>query len=168
MNTFGDGRTKVDIMMPLRELMRNFFDELKSVTSGYASIAYDFAEMRDADVTRLDIILGGEVIPAFTRVVARRRAEEEAEEAVEKLHEIMPRQQIEMKIQGFALGRIIASKTIKAFRKDVLTKGSKSVGAGDRTRKMKLLEKQKEGKKRMAQSAKVHIPHEVFLKMMKK
>ena len=168
MNTFGDGRTKVDLLMPLRELMRNFFDELKSVTSGYASIAYDFAEMRDADVTRLDILLGGEPILAFTRIIARRRALEEAEESVEKLHEIMPRQQFETKIQGYALGRIIASKTIKAYRKDVLTKGSKSVGAGDRTRKMKLLEKQKEGKKRMQQSGKIHIPHEVFLRMMRK
>lgn len=168
MNTFGDGRTKVDLLMPLRELMRNFFDELKSVTSGYASIAYDFAEMRDADVTRLDILLGGDSVPAFTRVISRRRALEEAEESVEKLHEIMPRQQFETKVQGYALGRIIASKTIKAYRKDVLTKSSKSVGAGDRTRKMKLLEKQKEGKKRMQQTGKVHIPHEVFLKMMRK
>ncbi len=168
MNTFGDGRTKVDLLMPLRELMRNFFDELKSATSGYASIAYDFAEMRDADVTRLDILLADEIVPAFTRVVARRRAVEEAEDAVEKLHEIMPRQMFEMKIQGYALGRIIASKTIKAFRKDVLTKGSKSVGAGDSSRKKKLLEKQKEGKKRMRDQGRVHIPHEVFLKMMKK
>lgn len=168
MNTFGDGRTKVDLLLPLRELMRNFFDELKSVTSGYASIAYDFAEMRDADVTRLDILLAEEIVPAFTRVIARRRALEEAEDAVEKLHEIMPRQQFEMKVQGFALGRIIASKTIKAYRKDVLTKGSKSVGAGDSSRKKKLLEKQKEGKKRMRDKGKIHIPHDVFLKMMKK
>lgn len=168
MNTFGDGRTKVEMLMPLRELMRNFFDELKSATSGYASIAYDFAEMRTADVTRLDILLADEAVLAFTRVVARRRAAEEAEDAVEKLHEIMPRQQFEMKIQAYALGRIIASKTIKAFRKDVLTKGSKSVGAGDSSRKKKLLEKQKEGKKRMRETGRVHIPHEVFLKMMKK
>lgn len=168
MNTFGDGRTKVDLLMPLRELMRNFFDELKSVTSGYASIAYDFSEMRDADVTRLDILLAGDSVPAFTRVIARRRALEEAEEAVEKLHDIMPRQQFEMKVQGYALGRIIASKTIKAFRKDVLMKGSKMVGAGDSSRKKKLLEKQKEGKKRMQQTGRVHIPHEVFLKMMRK
>lgn len=168
MNTFGDGRTKVDLLMPLRELMRNFFDELKSATSGYASISYDFAEMRTADVTRLDILLADEIIPAFTRVIARRRALEEAEDAVEKLHEIMPRQQFEMKVQAHALGRILSSKTIKAYRKDVLTKGSKSVGAGDSSRKKKLLEKQKEGKKRMRDQGRVHIPHEVFLKMMKK
>ncbi len=141
MQTFGDGRTKIDILMPLRELMRNFFDSLKSVTSGYASIAYDIREFRPADVTRMDILLADEVVSAFTRVVARRRALEEAEEAVEKLHEIMPRQQFEMKIQGNMLGRIVASKTIKAFRKDVLTKRSKFVGGGDSSRKKKLLQK---------------------------
>lgn len=164
MQTFGDGRTKVDILMPLRELMRNFFDELKSTTSGYASIAYDFAEMRVADVTRLDLLLAEEIVPAFTRVIARRRALEEAELAVEKLHESMPRQMFEMKIQGFALGRILASKTIKAFRKDV----TQHMYGGDITRKMKLREKQKEGKKKMAERGKVNIPHDVFLKMMKK
>ncbi len=164
MANFGDDRTRLDVLMPLRELMRNFFDELKSVTSGYASIAYDFAEMRVADVTRLDILLADEVIPAFTRVIARRRAAEEAETAVEKLHEIMPRQMFEMKIQGYALGRILASKTIKAFMKDV----TQHMYGGDITRKMKLREKQKEGKKKMASRGKVNIPHEVFLKMMKK
>lgn len=164
MANFGDDRTRLDVLMPLRELMRNFFDELKSVTSGYASIAYDFAEMRVADVTRLDILLADEVVPAFTRVIARRRAAEEAETAVEKLHEIMPRQMFEMKIQGYALGRILASKTIKAFMKDV----TQHMYGGDITRKMKLRDKQKEGKKKMASRGKVNIPHEVFLKMMKK
>lgn len=164
MANFGDDRTKLDVLMPLRELMRNFFDELKSVTSGYASIAYDFAEMRLADVTRLDILLADEVVPAFTRVIARRRAAEEAETAVEKLHEIMPRQMFEMKIQGYALGRILASKTIKAYMKDV----TQHMYGGDITRKMKLREKQKKGKKKMADRGKVNIPHDVFLKMMKK
>ena len=166
MSNFGDDRTKIDVLMPLRELMRNFFDELKSVTSGYASIAYDFTEMREADVTRLDILLADEVVPAFTRVIARRRANEEAEAAVEKLHEIMPRQMFEMKIQGYAVGRIIASKTIKAYMKDV----TQHMYGGDITRKMKLREKQKKGKKKMADRGfgKVNIPHDVFLKMMKK
>jgi GTP-binding protein LepA len=164
MENFGDDRTKIDVLMPLRELMRNFFDELKSVTSGYASVAYDFAEMRKADVTRLDIILADETVAAFTRVIARRRAAEEAEAAVDKLHEIMPRQMFEMKIQGYALGRILASKTIKAFMKDV----TQHMYGGDITRKMKLRDKQKEGKKKMASRGKVNIPHEVFLKMMKK
>ncbi len=164
MENFGEDRTKLDVLMPLRELMRNFFDDLKSVTSGYASIAYDFAEMRSADVTRLDILIADEVIAAFTRVIARRRAAEEAETAVDKLHEVMPRQMFEAKIQGYALGRILASKTIKAFRKDV----TQHMYGGDITRKMKLREKQKKGKKKMQDRGKVNIPHDVFLKMMKK
>src|SRR3989338_5362286 len=106
---FGE-RFSVTVLMPLRELMRNFFDKLKSVSSGYASISYEPTEYRVADVTRLDIWVGGEIVPAFTRVVARRRAEAEAEEAVERLHEILPRQQIEMKVQAYVLGRIVSSK----------------------------------------------------------
>lgn len=163
MHNFGDERTKLEVLMPLRELMRNFFDELKSATSGYASIAYDIVENRPADVTRMDILIADEVVPAFTRVVSRRRATEEAEVAVEKLHEVMPRQMFEMKIQGYTLGRIVASKTIKAFRKDV----TQHMYGGDITRKMKLREKQKEGKKKMRDRGKVNIPHEVFLKMMR-
>lgn len=166
-DNFGDNRSSVVLEMPLREMMRNFFDELKSVTSGYASISYELREVRDADVTRLDILVAGEAQPAFTRVVAKRRVLEEAENSVEKLYASLPRQQFEMKVQGVALGRILASKTIKAFRKDVLMHGSKVVGGGDVSRKRKLLEKQKKGKKRMRETGKVHIPQEVFLKMMK-
>ena len=124
----------------------------------------DIKEIRKADVTRLDILIADEVVPAFTRVIARRRAMEEAETSVEKLYEIMPRQMFESKIQGYALGRIIASKTIKAFRKDV----TQHMYGGDITRKMKLREKQKEGKKKMQSRGKVNIPHDVFLKMMRK
>ncbi len=164
---FGDNRSSVKVKMPLREMMRGFFDDLKSLTSGYASISYEFAENRPAEVTRLDILIAGEVVPAFTRVISRRRAEKEADQAVEKLHTIMPRQQFEMKVQAVALGRIMASQTIKAFRKDVLMHGSKVVGGGDVSRKKKLLEKQKRGKAKMKESSKVNIPHEVFLKMMR-
>ena len=166
--SFGEGRSAVSIMMPLRELMRGFFDELKSATSGYASITYTIAGLRPASVTRMDIVLADEVVPAFTRVIARRRAQEEADQATEKLQTILPRQQFEMKVQGVALGKILSSKTIKAFRKDVLMHGSKMVGGGDVSRKKKLLEKQKKGKKRMRASSKVNIPHEVFLKMMQR
>lgn len=161
--TFGDGRTKLIITMPLRELMRGFFDKLKSITSGYGSVSYEFGEMRDADVCRMDILVADEIIPAFTRIVARRRLEEEAQESVEQLYNVMPRQQFVSKIQASALGRIISSKTLKAFRKDVTAK----LYGGDITRKMKLLEKQKKGKKKMKDRGKVNIPPEVFLKMMK-
>jgi len=161
--TFGDDRTKLIIVMPLRELMRGFFDKVKSVTSGYASISYEFIDMREADVCRLDILVAEELVPAFTRVISRRRVNEEAEDIVEQLHEIMPRQQFVSKIQAVALGRIISSKTIQAYRKDVTAK----LYGGDVTRRMKLLEKQKKGKKKMKARGKVNIPHEVFLKMMR-
>ena len=161
--TFGDDRTKIVIEMPLRELMRGFFDKVKSITSGYASISYEFINTRPADVCRLDILVAEEIVPAFTRVVSRRRVDEEAIEMVDQLHKVMPRQMFVSKIQAVALGRIISSKTIQAFRKDVTAK----LYGGDITRKMKLLEKQKKGKKKMKSRGKVNIPHEVFLKMMR-
>lgn len=164
---FGDSRSSITLSMPLRELMRNFFDDMKSLTSGYASISYEIGEYKEADVVRLDIIVADEVMPAFTRVVSRRRVEDEARAQVERLQKIIPRQQFAFKIQGKALGRIIASEAVSAFRKDVLMHGSKVVGGGDVSRKKKLLEKQKKGKKRMQSSAKINISHDVFLKMMR-
>lgn len=160
---FGDNRSKLTLLMPLREMMRDFFDQLKSITSGYASITYEITEMRLADVTRLDILVADEIISAFSRVVSRKRAVEEADAAVEKLHSLLPRQMFVAKIQGFALGRIIASRTLQAFRKDVTS----GLYGGDYSRKMKLLDKQKKGKKKMKERGKVNIPQDVFLKMMK-
>jgi len=164
---FGDNRSSIDLEMPLRELMRNFFDDMKSLTSGYASISYEIGEYKEADVVRMDIIVANEVMPAFCRVVSRRRVEDEAKFQVEKLQKIIPRQQFAFKIQAKALGRIISSEAVSAYRKDVLMHGSKVVGGGDVSRKKKLLEKQKKGKKRMQSSAKINISHEVFLKMMR-
>ncbi len=160
---FGENRTSLSLAMPLRELMRNFFDELKSITSGYASISYEMGEIKEADVVRLDLLIAEEVVPAFSRVVARRRVQEEAERAVEKMHTILPRQNIVVKIQARAMGRILSSKTLSAFRKDV----TQHMYGGDITRKMKLREKQKKGKKKMQSQGRVHIPHDVFLKMMR-
>jgi GTP-binding protein LepA len=162
-DNFGDDRTKVDATMPLRELMRNFFDRVKSVSSGYASISYELLDMRPADVTRLDILVADEIVPAFSRVIARRLVEEEAENAVEKLHQVLPRQMFTTKIQGQALGRIISSRTLSAMKKDV----TQHMYGGDITRKMKLREKQKKGKKKMRARGTVNIPHDVFLKMMR-
>ncbi len=161
--TFSDNRMMVKAHMPLRELMRNFFDDIKSLTSGFASLSYEITDMKEADVVRLDVLVGNEVIPAFSRVVSRKRVQEEAEHVVEKLHDILPRQQFVMKIQGQALGRILSSRTVAAFRKDVTAK----LYGGDITRKMKLLEKQKKGKKKMKSRGQVNIPHDVFLKMMR-
>jgi len=161
--SFKDGRTSLDSKMPLRELMRNFFDELKSTSSGYASLSYETGEMRKADVVKLDLLVAEEVVPAFSRIVSKRRAQEEAEKAVEKLYDALPRQMFVTKIQGKALGRILSSKTMSAMRKDVTAK----LYGGDVTRKKKLLEKQKKGKKKMRESGKVNIPQSVFMKMMK-
>jgi len=161
--TWSEKRVAVNALMPLRELMRNFFDEIKSHSSGFASLSYEFAEMRKADVARLDILVADEPVAAFARVVSKKRVEEEAETAVEKLAAILPQQLIVIKIQGQALGRIISSRTLRALKKDV----TGYLYGGDITRKMKLREKQKKGKKKMQARGKVNIPHDVFLKMMR-
>ena len=163
-DNFGNNRSSLSVKMPLRELMRNFFDELKSVSSGYGSISYEIDEMREANVTRLDLLVADEIVPAFSRVVSKKRAEEEAEQAVEKLADLLPRQMFSLKIQGKALGRIISSRTLSGMKKDV----TQHMYGGDITRKMKLREKQKKGKKKMKERGKVNIPQDVFLKMMRK
>ena len=160
---FSEGRIKLTVVMPLRELMRNFFDKIKSATSGYASVSYHMRELRVADVARLDILVADELVPAFSRIVAKHRVEEEAAAAVEKLYGILPRQMFTTKIQGVALGRIIASRTLSALKKDV----TQHMYGGDITRKMKLREKQKKGKTKMKERGVVNIPEEVFLKMVK-
>jgi GTP-binding protein LepA len=164
MMDWGEGRINIHVSMPLRELMRNFFDELKSASSGYASIAYKMGEIKDALVTRLDILIAEERVPAFSRVVAEWRANEEAEEVVEKLYNILPRELFRVKIQAVVKGRIIASRSIAPMKKDV----TGYLYGGDITRKMKLREKQKRGKKRMQKEGKVRIEHDTFLELMKK
>jgi GTP-binding protein LepA len=160
---FSEGRIMVRAIMPLRELMRNFFDKMKSVTQGYGSISYRIEGKREAQVARLDIVVAEEVIPAFSRIVAEHRAYEEAKAAVEKLYNILPRQQFATKIQGIALGRILSSKTLPAMSKNV----TQHMYGGDRTRKMKLWEKQKRGKAKLKERGKVNIPGKVFLQMVK-
>jgi GTP-binding protein LepA len=160
---FGDNRSTISVKMPLRELMRNFFDELKSTSSGYASISYEIGELRKADVTRLDLLVADEIVPAFSRVISKKRAEIEAEKAVIKLDSLLPRQMFTLKIQGRALGRIISSRTKSGMKKDV----TQHMYGGDITRKMKLREKQKKGKKKMKERGRVNISQDVFLKMMR-
>ena len=160
---FSEGRMSIRAVMPLRELMRNFFDKLKSISAGYASISYELRELREADVVRLDVLVAEEIVPAFSRIVARHRVDAEAIAAVEKLYKILPRQMFAAKIQGVALGRIISSQTLPAMSKNV----TQHMYGGDRTRKMKLWKKQKEGKARMKREGKVNIPEDVFLKMVK-
>lgn len=160
---FSDGRTLLSIEMPLRELMRGFFDRLKNASSGYASLSYEIAEMRDASVTKLDVLVAEELVPAFSRVVGMSRSEVEAKAIVDKLYKTLPRQQFATKIQAKVMGKIIATQKLSALKKDVTA----HLYGGDITRKMKLREKQKKGKAKALSRAKVHIPQEVFMKMMK-
>ncbi len=161
--TLSDGKTRLAAEMPLRELMRGFFDRLKSISSGFASLSYELVGMRAADVVRLDIVVAEEPVPAFARIVSRRRVQREAEAMVELLEKLLPRQMFELKIQAKTGGRIIASRRKSAMRKDV----TGYLYGGDITRKMKLREKQKKGKKKMLARGKVDIPHEVFLKVVR-
>ncbi len=160
---FGDDRTSLKVFMPLRELMRNFFDEIKSVSSGFASLSYEMMENRKADVVRMDIYVAEEPVVAFARVVSKSRLQEEAEKAVEKLHSVLPKQLFVTKIQAKALGRILSSRTKEALKKNVTA----HMYGGDITRKMKLWEKQKRGKEKLKERGKVNIPQEVFLKMIR-
>jgi len=160
---FSDDRIRLSLEMPLRELMRNFFDKIKSQTSGFASFSYDLIDTRKARVAKLEILVAGEVVPAFTRIVSERSLEKEAEQSVEKLHKILPRQMFTLKIQGQAKGRIISSRELTAMKKNV----TGHLYGGDITRKRKLWEKQKKGKKKMREQGKVNIPQQVFFKMIK-
>jgi len=161
--TLSNNRSSISAQVPLRELMRNFFDELKSASSGYASLSYEIADYRKADVVKMEVLVAEEEFPAFSKIISKFRVEEEAQKTVEKLYNIMPRQMFATKIQCKAAGRIISSKTIPALRKNVTA----HLYGGDITRKMKLREKQKKGKKKMQANAKVKVGQDIFLKMMK-
>jgi GTP-binding protein LepA len=161
-DTFGDSRTSISAEMPLRELMRNFFNKVKSISSGYASLSYETIGLRPADVSKVEVLVAEDEVPAFARIVSRQTVERESKEIVEKLHNLLPQQMFATKIQAKALGRIISSRTIPALKKNV----TQHMYGGDRTRKMKLWEKQKEGKKRMKAEGTVDIPHDVFIKMV--
>ena len=163
---FGSSRMVVVAIMPLRELMRGFFENLKSISAGYASLSYKIIgekEVISGWITRLDILVADEPVPAFSRIVSRSRIEREAEASVEKLKDLIPRALFVIKVQAKGLGRIMASRSISALKKDV----TGHLYGGDRTRKMKLWEKQKKGKARMKASGRVEIPNDVFIKMMK-
>lgn len=161
--SFGGSRVMFEAEMPLRELMRGFFEEVKRVSSGYASFSYDFIGFKEAHVLRLDILVAEEVVPAFSHIVAEKKSYNEARRLVDRLYEVLPKALFVVKIQGKANGRILASKTLSALKKDV----TGYLYGGDITRKRKLWEKQKRGKKKLKERGGVHIPHEVFLKMLK-
>jgi GTP-binding protein LepA len=154
--------------MPMIEMISDFFDKLKSVSSGYASLDWEFLDYRPVLASPLTLLLNGKEIEDFSEVVPAQKAYEKASFLVSRLKELIPRQQFEVRIQAKFDGKIIASAKIPPFRKDVLVKSGKVLGTGDVSRKRKLLERQKEGKKRMKMVGDVEIPKEAFLKLFRK
>ena len=154
----------ISYRVPLSEIVTDFYDKLKSVSSGYASMSYEPGEMQVADLIRLDILIAGDIVEPFSKIIAKEKAFYEGRYMVAKLKEVVPPQWFQVTIQAAIGNKIVAREDIRARRKDV----TGYLYGGDITRKMKLLEKQKKGKKRMKETGKVNLPQEVFLKMLKR
>ena len=163
MKYLDDSRVDIHYVLPLNEIIYDFFDTLKSKTRGYASFDYEVIGYAESDLVKLDIMLNGDIVDALSFIIHREKAYSRARKMAEKLKEKIPRQLFEVPIQACIGGKVIARETVKAMRKDVLAK----CYGGDITRKKKLLEKQKEGKKRMRQIGTVEVPQDAFMSVLK-
>jgi len=157
------GRLQVTSELPLAEILFDFYDRLKTITQGYGSFDYDITDYRQTDLVKVDILVNGDKVDALSQLVHREKSRMRAMHYCERLADTIPRQNFKIAIQGAIGGNIIARATINAYRKDVIAK----CYGGDISRKRKLLEKQKEGKKRMKMVGSVEIPQEAFLAVLK-